>query len=125
MEDRYPSSESDEEKQAEKIIQKKKSRSMFNRRLNEEEEKLTKYQEHITEKYEDKQRKIAEDYETTTEKRAMAMELFMDLDKNNDNFVDRKDLIKYYGMLKQIDGASVEAKYKCRRGHPMIVITHD
>ena len=98
---------------------------MFNRRLNEEEEKLTKYQEHITEKYEDKQRKIAEDLETLTEKRAMAMELFMDLDKNNDNFVDRKDLIKYYGMLKQIDGASAEAKYKCKRGHPMIEIIHD
>ena len=32
-------------------------------------------------------------------RRAQTMELFMDLDKNNDNFVDRKDLLKYYGML--------------------------
>jgi hypothetical protein len=29
----------------------------------------------------------------------------MDLDKNNDGFLDRKDLLKYYGLLKQIKGA--------------------
>jgi hypothetical protein len=33
------------------------------------------------------------------------MDLFMDLDKNNDGFLDRKDLLKYYGLLKQIKGA--------------------
>lgn len=54
-------------------------------------------------------------------------ELFMDLDKNNDNFVDRKDLIKYYGMLQRIKGASVETQYKCKNGpgHRMIKIVHD
>lgn len=49
----------------------------------------------------------------------------MDLDKNHDNFVDRKDLIKYYGMLCQIKGASVKPVYKCKKGHDMIPIVHD
>ena len=53
------------------------------------------------------------------------MELFMDLDKNNDNFVDRKDLLKYYGMLPQIKGASVEPQYICRKGHPMTIVCND
>lgn len=53
------------------------------------------------------------------------MELFMDLDKNNDNFVDRKDLIKYYGMLQRIKGASVVPQYKCKQGHKMKQIVHD
>ena len=45
----------------------------------------------------DKVREI--DEKIMIKKRAQMMEIFMDLDKNHDNFVDRKDLIKYYGML--------------------------
>merc|ERR1711924_314474 len=65
------------------------------------------------------------DQEILDTKRAMAMELFIDLDKNNDNFVDRKDLIKYYGALKRIEGASVEPQYKCTRGHTMVEATYN
>ena len=60
-----------------------------------------------------------------TKKRAQMMEIFMDLDKNHDNFVDRKDLIKYYGMLSQIKGASVTPQYKCKQGHKMEIIEHN
>lgn len=59
------------------------------------------------------------DDKITKKKRSQMMEIFMDLDKNNDNFVDRKDLIKYYGMLSQIKGASVTPQYKCKQGHEM------
>lgn len=40
-------------------------------------------------------------------KRAQTMELFMELDKNNDNYVERTDLLKYYGMLHRIKQASL------------------
>lgn len=120
VEDHYPSSESDEEKQVEKLLEIEKSNNILNYRLGQsDEDQISEWQKnynkHIKKKYLDKQRDKKIDEEAMKEKRGLVMELFMDLDKNNDNFVDRKDLIKYYGMLKRIEGASVEPKYKCKR----------
>jgi hypothetical protein len=54
------------------------------------------------------------------------MELFIELDNNNDNFVDRKDLIKQYGRMTQIKGAAVDPIYECIKcKSPMEKILHD
>lgn len=60
-----------------------------------------------------------------TRKRAQVMELFMELDKNNDNFVERADLLKHYGLLHRIKEATVVPQYKCKYGHPMKIVVHD
>lgn len=53
------------------------------------------------------------------------MELFMELDKNHDNYVEMDDLQKYYGMFHRIKSASVVPQYKCKKGHEMKIVEHD
>ena len=107
------------------ILKKKNSKNILNKRMNEKVIDLTEKQKVILEKTEKREALKERDDTTLKKKRAQTMELFMDLDKNNDNFVDRKDLIKYYGMLHRIKGASVTPQYKCKQGHPIKIVVHD
>lgn len=122
VEDQYPSSDSDEGADAKEMLKKKQSKNILNKKLNEEEIIVD---EEMILKLEEKERIKNKDAEALKKKRSQTMELFMDLDKNNDNYVDRKDLLKYYGMLTRIKGASVIPQYKCKQGHEMKIVVHD
>lgn len=125
VEDKYPSSDSEEGAKVKEIHSLTKSKNILNKKMSENVIELTEKQKEILEKVEEREALKLRDENMMKKKRAQTMELFMDLDKNNDNFVDRKDLIKYYGMLHRIKGASVIPQYKCKQGHKMKIVVHD
>jgi Ca2+-binding EF-hand superfamily protein len=63
-----------------------------------------------------------EDEEKLMDRRSDVMELFMELDRNNDGYVDRKDLIKNYHMLEQIKGVK---RLRCMKGHKCYKVVKD
>jgi uncharacterized protein YdeI (BOF family) len=44
---------------------------------------------------------LDEDSQFIFDKRSNQMELFLELDQNNDQYLDRSDLIRFYGELEQ------------------------
>ena len=91
----------------------------------DDEVKYTKNRKNMEERQNlRKEKQIIKDYDAKClqERRADVMELFMELDQNNDGYVDRKDLLKNYHMLDQIIGATSmiernKLKTKCKMGH--------
>ena len=124
-EDQYSSSDSDEEAKVKELTKKKSAKSILNMKVKDDQLELNEEQQKIFEVIEEKERNKTKDAEIMKKKRAQTMELFMELDNNNDNFVDRKDLVTCYGMFHQIKAASMVPQYKCKKGHKMKIVVHD